>query len=77
MSSDGGDGWRKPSSSAFSRLVNPELHMKPNLPVGIIGTSIFFLVIGGLLWQKRTHERQQTALNKPPKSVEELLIDDQ
>ena len=51
MSGDKYD-WLKRTSN-FSRIVNPELHAKPNLTVGAIGTGVFVFVVGNLLIKDR------------------------
>ena len=35
------------------RLLNPELHMKPNAMVGFLGTALFVGIMGSLYWEKR------------------------
>lgn len=66
--------WLK-RSTTFSRLVNPELHAKPNLMVGAIGTGVFVFVVGQLFYLNYSHNQKQTvaaATNKTPKL--ELVI---
>ena len=74
---DGGDAWRRRPLSPFFRIVNPELYMKPNLRVGIFGTGLFVLVLGGLAWQKHSYEKQKeaaTPLRKnPPEPLERII----
>jgi hypothetical protein len=65
-------------STPFSRLINPELHAKPNLTVGAIGTGIFIFVIANLAYQKYCYERRQNpvaAKTSPRQSVELVLSD--
>jgi hypothetical protein len=65
-------------STPFSRLINPELHAKPNLTVGAIGTGIFIFVIANLAYQKYSYERRQNpvAAKTSPRQTVELVLSD-
>jgi hypothetical protein len=65
-------------STPFSRLINPELHAKPNLTVGAIGTGIFVFVIANLAYQKYSYERKNRVNSKtsPHQTLELVLSDD-
>ena len=56
--------WLK-RTTTFSRIVNPELHAKPNLTVGAIGTGVFVFVIGNLLYQRHVYIQKQTESQNP------------
>ncbi|BBN20421.1 hypothetical protein MPTK1_8g18970 [Marchantia polymorpha subsp. ruderalis] len=60
MSAEGGPGeyWKR-QASPVSRIVNPELHVKPNVLVAAIGTGIFALILGNMMWTKYSVEKQQ------------------
>jgi len=64
--SQGNYDWLK-RSTTFSRLVNPELHAKPNFMVGAIGTSVFVLVVGNLWYQRHIHIQKQMVSAQAPK----------
>lgn len=51
MSQDKYD-WLK-RTSTFSRVMNPELHTKPNLMVGAIGTGVFVFPVGSMYIQRQ------------------------
>jgi hypothetical protein len=70
---NGDDAWRRRPVSPFFRIVNPELYMKPNLRVGILGTCLFVLVAGSLAWQKHSYEKQQALLKNPPQPIERII----
>ncbi|KAL2609856.1 hypothetical protein R1flu_028429 [Riccia fluitans] len=77
MSAEGGPGeyWKR-QSSPFSKIVNPELHVKPNVLVAAIGTGVFALVIGNMLWTKYSVEKQQRKMAEANEPSEWRIADD-
>lgn len=80
--SHGGPGnyWRR-NSTPFSRIVNPELHTKPNLTVGLLGTALFAILLSNLFWQRHSMQKQrevraQMTPKPASRSVEVLHEDD-
>lgn len=84
MSSSGGGGggnklgeyWKSHQSSPVSRLVNPELHVKPNKLVAALGTGAFLLIVGNLAWIKYGHEKKLAKSKIPPQRLENIIRDD-
>jgi hypothetical protein len=40
-------------TTSLFKAVNPELYVKPNIRIGIVGTSLFVGILSYLLWEKR------------------------
>ncbi|GAQ82793.1 hypothetical protein KFL_001240240 [Klebsormidium nitens] len=51
-------------NSPIFKMMNPELHMKPNMMVAAVGTTLFVVIMGSLLWEKHKYEQQQAKLRQ-------------
>ena len=63
---------RRDYSSLFKAL-NPELFMKPNARVGILGTAVAVGVCGWLFFEKKRIEAERKALGNRSLSLERSL----
>ncbi|KAG0630635.1 hypothetical protein M758_1G193400 [Ceratodon purpureus] len=73
--SQGAHDWLR-KSTTFSRLVNPELHAKPNYKVGAIGTGLFVFLVGNLWYERHIYIREQAASAQTPR-VEHVMKEDE
>ncbi|KAG6542701.1 hypothetical protein Mapa_015937 [Marchantia paleacea] len=77
MSAERGPGeyWKR-QASPVSRIVNPELHVKPNVLVAAIGTGLFTLILGNMMWTKYSVEKQQKKAMDEANSLDFRIADD-
>eukprot|EP00300_Choanocystis_sp_HF-7_P008928 c16174_g1_i1.p1 GENE.c16174_g1_i1~~c16174_g1_i1.p1 ORF type:complete len:125 (+),score=21.27 c16174_g1_i1:39-413(+) len=57
-------------ATPFTKVVNPELHMKPNKPFGLFGLALFSACAAGLVWVKINEEPQIQNREEEPRHDE-------